>query len=100
MIQSLHRSLATRAQSAATHRVERVALDFFDRGNSLSNLVPIPLDFALGFHQPHKGPASRAALTANAGMPFFLARDDLMLGYQQRDDFSSLLAACAGQQAA
>ena len=93
MVERLHGSLAARAEAPAADRIQGIAFDLLDGGDSLPNLFAVALDLPNALHDPDQGAAAGAALGAHGGVPLLLARDDFVFRHEQGDELIGFSAA-------
>jgi hypothetical protein len=89
----LQGSVAARAKTSSTNRIERIAFEFLDAGDALAKFFAVALNDALTFHDTCNRAAARAALSANGRMPAVFARRNFVVRDQQGNEYVFLLAA-------
>ena len=88
--------MAACTEAASAHRIQWVAFNLLNAGDSLAKLVAFTLDNALAFHQPHDGATAATAFATDGRVPLLFARDYFTFRNKQWDQRISLSAAAAG----
>src|SRR5437763_12733669 len=96
IVQRLKSRMSSRAEAPSTHRIQGIAFDLFNAGDSLAKLLAMPLNRALAFHHPHDGATAATAFAAHRGLPLLLTRDDFAFRNEQWHQGVALSAAATG----